>query len=102
LSSTETQPAGAAGKMIPLNSVDAAKGILNEKGGVTIEKAGTYFVIAAGQAGTTTQPKAAGKASVRLWMQRNGKDVDSSNTEQSITPGFTGVLVCQGVMECKA
>ncbi len=99
LSSTESQPAAAAGKAITLNSNDAAKEVENDKGVVTIKKAGTYFVMAAGQTGATDTN---GKGSLRLWVRQNGKNVDNSNTEQAIAKGFTAVLVCQGVMECKA
>ena len=35
-------------------------------------------------------------------MRVNGKDVDNSNTEQTVEPGFTAVLVCQGLAELKA
>src|SRR5437762_6662904 len=35
-------------------------------------------------------------------MRQNGKDVDNSNTEQTIDNGSTSVIVCQGVTECKA
>ncbi|MDB5307427.1 MAG: exported protein of unknown function [Gemmataceae bacterium] len=100
LSSTETQPAGAAPKAVTLNSTDSAKGITNTNGVVKLPEAGTYFVIAAGQVGSTNP---AGKGTVRLWMRQNGKDVDNSNTVQKIEPGgFTAVLVCQGVVEAKA
>ncbi len=99
LSSSETQTAGAAGKLIKLNNTDAAKNLENKQGVVTVKNAGTYFVMAAGQAGGT-DPN--GKGRVRLWVRQNGQDVSNSNTEQTITPGFTAVLVCQGIMECKA
>ena len=37
-----------------------------------------------------------------LWLRVNGKDVDNSNCEQSIpTPGFTTVMVSQGVNALK-
>lgn len=99
LSSTESQVAATAGKMISLNQTDAAKEIENAKGVVTIKEAGVYFVMAAGQVGGTSGKE---KGNVRLWMKQNGADVANSNTEQTIDGAFTGVLVCQGVMECKA
>jgi hypothetical protein len=98
LSSTETQPAGAAPKVVTLNSTDASRGITNTNGVLTLPDAGTYFVIAAGQVGSSTK----GKGVVRLWMRQNGKDVDNSNTEQTLPAGFTAVLVCQGIVEAKA
>jgi hypothetical protein len=99
LSSGVTQLGGAAPKTVTLNNVDAAKEMTNDNGVVTVKKAGTYFVMAAGQVGS---PKASGKGTVRLWVRQNGKDVDNSNTEQSINGNFTAVLACQGIMECKA
>ncbi len=99
ISSSETQTAAAAGKLITLNSADAAKNIENKAGVVTVKTAGTYFVMAAGQVGGTAP---SGKGRVRLWIRQNGQDVSNSNSEQAINPGFTAVLVCQGVMVCKA
>ena len=43
-----------------------------------------------------------GKGAVRLWLRQNGKDVDNSNTEQTVAGKYTAVLVCQGVGEVKA
>lgn len=99
LSSTETQPAKAAGSLITMNSIDAAKGIEHDKGTITIKKDGVYFVMAAGQAGCMNNTDS---GSVKLWMRVNGKDVGNSNTEQTIANGMTGVLVCQGIAELKA
>ena len=42
------------------------------------------------------------KGSARLWLRQQGKDVDNSNTEQTIAGKYTTVLVCQGVGEIKA
>ena len=98
LSSTEAQAAGASPKAVTLNATDAAKGITNANGVVTISEAGTYFVIAAGQVGSTT----GGKGSVKLWMRLDGKDIDNSNAEQTVNGSSTAVLVCQGVVEAKA
>ena len=99
LSSGQTQPAEAVGKAITLNQNDAAKNVENDNGVVTIKNAGTYFVMAAGQVGSSDKKA---KGTVRLWARQNGQDVANSNTEQAISGGFTAVLVCQGVMECKA
>ncbi len=99
LSSGDTQTAGAAGQTITLNQTDSSNEIENQNGVVTMKKAGTYFVMAAGQVGAT---EAGGKGTVRLWVRQNREDVSNSNTEQTSVGGFTGVLVCQGIMECKA
>jgi len=96
-SSTEEQLATDAGpKVVTMNSTDAANGITNQNGVVSVAADGNYFVVAAAQVGGKS------KGFVRMWMRINGKDVDNSNTEQMITEtGFTTVLVCQGVVELK-
>jgi hypothetical protein len=99
LSSSETQTGTAQGKLVTLNQTDAAKGVENDKGTIKVKEAGLYFVVAAGQVGSTDGN---GKGAVRLWLRQNGKDVDNSNTEQTVTGKYTAVLVCQGVGEVKA
>ena len=96
-SSTEEQLAtDANAKVVTMNSTDASKGINNKNGVVTVDADGAYFMVAAAQVGGKA------KGFVRMWMRVNGKDVDNSNTEQLISePGFTTVLVCQGVVELK-
>jgi hypothetical protein len=96
-SSTEEQVAvDAKPKVVTMNSTDASKNIKQDKGVVTVNESGAFFLIAAAQVGGKT------KGLVRMWMRVNGKDVDNSNTEQIITdPSFTAVLVCQGVAELK-
>lgn len=96
-SSTEEQLAtDTSPKVITMNSTDASNGITNKNGVVTVTADGSYFVLAAAQVGGKS------KGFVRMWMRVNGKDVDNSNTEQLISePGFTTVLVCQGVVELK-
>ena len=99
LSSSQNQIGGTTPKVVTLNQNDAVKGISNSKGVITFKEAGTYFVMAAAQVGSADGK---GKGNVRLWMRQNGQDVKNSNTEQTIVPGFTAVLVCQGVEEIKA
>ena len=99
ISSSTTLTAGATGKLIALTSTDAAKKFENDAGVLTVKGAGTYFVMAAGQVGGTAPD---GKGRVRLWLRQNGRDVNNSNCEQTVSPGFTAVLVCQGVLVCKA
>src|SRR5262245_58436081 len=96
-SSTEEQlAADPKPKVVTMNSTDAAKNIKQDKGVVTVNESGAYFLIAAAQVGGK------GKGLVRMWMRVNGKDVDNSNTEQIVTdPAFNAVLVCQGVAELK-
>jgi hypothetical protein len=96
-SSTEEQiAADSSPKVVTMNSTDAASGITNQNGAVSVSADGNYFMVAAAQVGGKA------KGFVRMWMRINGRDVDNSNTEQLITePGFTTVLVCQGVVELK-
>jgi hypothetical protein len=96
-SSTDEQlAADAKPKVVTMNSTDASKNIKQDKGVVTVNESGAFFLIAAAQVGGKA------KGLVRMWMRVNGKDVDNSNTEQIITdPSFTAVLVCQGVAELK-
>jgi hypothetical protein len=83
-------------KVVVMNSTDGAKNIKMDKGVVTVNESGAFFVIAAAQVGGKA------KGLVRMWIKVNGKDVDNSNTEQLIAdPAFTAVLVSQGVAELK-
>jgi hypothetical protein len=96
LCSLKTQDAAAMGKPIALEQTDAAAGVENAAGAVTIKDNGVYLVVAAGQVGGN------GRGTVKLWMRQNGTDVGNSNTEQTVVGGSTSVIVCQGVMELKA
>ena len=72
---------------VTMNSTDAAKGLKNDKGIVTLN-------VQVGSRG--------GTGLVRLWFQTNGKDADNSNCEQMVpTPDFTTVMISQGVGEYK-
>jgi hypothetical protein len=83
--------------MITMASTDAAKGLKNNNGVVTLDQSGTYFTIVGVQVGSR-----GGTGLVRLWFQTNGKDVDNSNCEQEVpTAGFTAVMISQGVGEYK-
>src|ERR1700756_4058444 len=82
---------------ITMNSTDAAKGLKNANGVVTLDQTGTYFTIVGVQVGSR-----GGTGLVRLWFQTNGKDVDNSNCEQMVpNPEFTTVMISQGVGEFK-
>ena len=96
-SSTDEQVASdPKPKVVTMNSTDGAKNIKMDKGVVTVNEKGSYFLMAAAQVGGKT------KGLVRMWMRVNGKDVDNSNTEQFIADASsTTVLVCQGVAELK-
>ena len=57
-------------KVVTMNSTDAAKNIKQDKGVITVNESGAYFLIAAAQVGGKT------KGLVRMWMRINGKDVE--------------------------
>lgn len=97
-SSTEEQMAteGFKPKVVTMNSTDASKNIKQEKGVITVNENGAFFLMAAAQVGGK------GKGLIRMWMRQAGKDIDNSNTEQYISdPSATTVLVCQGIAELK-
>jgi len=96
-SSTQEQLAADTNpRVVTLNLTDAANGLSNQNGVVTIATGGTYFVLAAAQVGGKA------KGYVRMWMRVNGRDLVNSNTEQVISgPGFTALLLCQDVTEFK-
>jgi hypothetical protein len=88
--STDVKP-----KVVTMNSTDGAKNIKMEKGAISVNENGAFFVMAAAQVGGKA------KGLVRMWMRLNGKDIDNSNTEQYLDGDYTTVLVCQGVAEMK-
>src|SRR6516165_4173032 len=84
-------------QLVTMKSTDAAKGIKNNNGVVTLDQTGTYFTIVGVQVGSR-----GGTGLVRLWFQTNGKDADNTNCEQTIpNPEFTTVMISQGVGEYK-
>jgi len=105
LSSVVTQqPKGSDPLLIAMESNDALSGIghsdKEKTTDIVIKTAGVYFIMAAAQVGKESGTES---AYVDLWVKQNGKDVDNSNTRQTIRDSkFTAVLVCQGIAECKA
>jgi len=98
-SSLEDQIVKEANKpqLVTMGSTDAAKGLKNNKGVVTLDQTGTYFTIVGVQVGSR-----GGTGLVRLWFQTNGKDADNTNCEQTVpTADFTTVMISQGVGEYK-
>ena len=98
-SSLEDQIVKEANKpqLVTMGSTDAAKGLKNNKGVVTLDQTGTYFTIVGVQVGSR-----GGTGLVRLWFQTNGKDADNTNCEQMVpTADFTTVMISQGVGEYK-
>jgi hypothetical protein len=105
LSSVVTQkPSGKEPLIVAMESNDAVGGIghndRDKNTDVVVKTAGVYFIMAAAQVG---RDKDASDDYLDLWIKQNGKDVDNSNTRQAVKDAsFTGVLVCQGIAECKA
>lgn len=105
LSSLMTQkPEGGGPLLVKMESNDAINGIGHsdkEKiDTITVMTPGVYFIMAAAQIG---REAGASDDHLDLWIKQNGKDVDNSNTRQSVKDAkFTSVLVCQGIAECKA
>ncbi len=61
-------------QLVTMNSTDAAKGLKNANGVVTLDQTGTYFTIVGVQVGSR-----GGTGLVKLWFQTNAKDADNSN-----------------------
>src|SRR6267154_4977943 len=83
--------------LITMKSTDAAKGLKNNNGVVTLDQTGTYFTIVGVQVGSR-----GGTGLVRLWFQTNGKDADNTNCEQLVpTADLNTVMISRGVGEYK-
>jgi hypothetical protein len=67
---------------------------------VTVNKDGSYFIVASGQVGKTSGNTT---CNVDLWLKQNNQDVANSNTRFSVnTRNDTVVLVSQAIMPLKA
>ncbi len=106
LSSLKTQqPTTTAPAVMTFDQIDGINKMgfnLAKPTDLVAQEAGAYLVVAAGQVG-----RAAGADNpadyVDLWVRVNGKDVDNSNTRQTIREAaFTAVLVSQGILVLKA
>src|SRR5258708_19263054 len=64
---------------ITMNSTDAAKGLKNDKGTITLNETGTYFSIVGVQVGSR-----GGTGLVRLFFKTNSKDVDHSKCDHIV------------------
>jgi hypothetical protein len=103
-SAVSQKPKSTEPTLALMESNDAVAGIGHDPkvktAEVTVKTAGVYFIVAAAQVGRDT---GVSDDFVDMWVRQNGKDVDNSNTRQTIKDtGFTSVLVCQGIAECKA
>ena len=97
LSSMETQVAAAANTPYPIQMTGEASSSVKVEGSKIIAvRAGDFYFNAAIQVGGT------GTGEVYVWMRLNGKDMDDSNSIQSIPlKGFTAVLVVQTGLSLK-
>ena len=96
LLSVKPQPAAEAGKGVGLEVTDAVSNMENNNGMVTVKESGTYFLMAAGQLAGS------GKGTVKVWLRKNGKDIDNSNNAQTVEPDSFSLLINQAVLELKA
>ncbi|CAF4124468.1 unnamed protein product [Adineta steineri] len=98
LSSSNSQWGCITPRKVELNTNDGSHLIKYDDGTIEFEEAGTYFVMGAGQVGSSDGK---GKGDVHLWMRLNGKDMKDSNTIQTVDCDTT-VLVCQAVIKMEA
>jgi hypothetical protein len=99
LSSLDNQT-GDSSKVASLDTVDGIEGMSHNKTSVTVKQAGIYFVMAAGQVGSTSK-EASGN--VDLWLTHNGKALSNSNTRYMVRDGNdTNVLISQTILKLKA
>lgn len=101
LSSLQNQmPKGAP--LVSLEKADDLSGIdqsTNSK--LVIKEAGTYFVMAAGQAGVEKSASAAGGV-VDLWLIKNNQSIPNSGVRQFLAlPQSTSVIVSQAILTLK-
>jgi hypothetical protein len=110
LSSTVNQKNGALGKgvAITFNSIDAiATGIAFTSGGstITVNSAGTYFIVASPQVGFTSTAASCSSASLitaDYWIVQNGKAVANTGVRLVTAKSGTDVIVSQGIFVLKA
>ncbi|CAF1382994.1 unnamed protein product [Adineta steineri] len=98
LSSSNSQWGCITPKKVDLSNNDGLYRIKNNDGVIEFEEPGTYFVMAAGQVGSSDGK---GNGDMHLWLRLNGKDMADSNTVQTVD-GDTTVLVCQAVIKMEA
>ncbi|MBI1743993.1 hypothetical protein HYR54_13140 [Candidatus Acetothermia bacterium] len=104
LSSLKTQqPTTTGPTLMTFDQIDGLSGMgFNpaKPTDIVVQKEGAYLIIAAAQLG-----RSSGESDdyVDLWIRVNGKDVDNSNTRETIrNAAFTDVLVSQGAGPLKA
>ena len=103
LSSLQTQqPAATTPTLMTFDQIDGLSGmgfVPAKPTDIVVQKEGAYLIVAAGQVGRSS---GASDDYVNLWIRVNGKDVDNSNTRQTVKDaGFTAVLVSQGAAVLK-
>lgn len=99
LTSLETQVAKAANTPYPVVLSGESTRVFKLEGSkITIQYEGDYYFSAAPQMGGT----GTATGEIYFWVRVNGKDVDDSNSVQTIPSAkFTGVLISQGGMTFK-
>ena len=94
LSSSETQWGGVSPTIVELGSNDGSRHIKNHNGIIKFSEPGTYYLMATAQVGSYGDQ---GVGDVHLWLRLNKKDIENSNTIQTVNKD-TSILVTQTVV----
>lgn len=98
LSSLQNQSATAQVNLAAMEMVDGIENIGRAPTNITINTAGFYFLIAAGQAGATKLTSIDGNQFVDIWFIRNGVPVPNSTARITVGQFITGIVVTQNLM----
>lgn len=103
LSSSQTQtPVIGDALPIKMEQIESIQGmeLSGAKNEIIVKKAGTYFVMAAGQVGTKMPETTGGW--VDLWLTQNGKPIQNTSSRLNVNDQkSTGVLITQSVLQLK-
>ena len=101
VSSVVSQFPTMANRTVNFEQVDGSSQIdFAENKNIVIKQTGTYFILAVGQIGAE---KTGDMGYVDLWFERNGKEIPSSGSRQSIASDkLTAVVISQSVIELNA
>lgn len=92
---TDQQPASTAPTLVTMNQTDLSSNITHSAGVVTIQVAGIYYIMAAGQCGMTVNSN----INCHLWFRKNNVDIPDSNTRAHLTTTDDSVvLVTQAIV----
>lgn len=99
LSSSKSQVAVAPVNLVSLETVDGIDSIGSAPTNITVNKAGFYFLLAAGQAGAVnSMAMADGNQYVDIWFIKNGVPVPHSRSRITVGQFITGTVVIQNLI----